>query len=150
MIATGRPQSSIRGPTDALIYGVTQPERRVVLGPILTYRRYAGEEAGPGIAGGLEGQHFVRKSDELIARAAVPEAVVVRVTVHHAGHDRHRGVIQRLDRGPLWRGYVRPTAGGGDVVVAGSLLALVNHFKASQIIRHRYQQRPNWAQPIPT
>ncbi|SVD53155.1 uncharacterized protein METZ01_LOCUS406009, partial [marine metagenome] len=36
------------------------------------------------------------------------------------------------------------------VVVAGSLLALVNHFKASQIIRHRYQQRPNWAQPIPT
>ena len=107
MIETGLPQRIIRGPNCKPFFdGVTQPEHRHVLRPVLSDRGHTREEAAARIAGRLNRQNFVLQSRQVFTIATIAEPVVVSVAIDHAGKDRCAGIVMMVDRCAVGRTYL--------------------------------------------
>ena len=77
-------------------------------------RSHAGLEMDAGVARRLEQQQPVRVLRQVVAGAAVAEAVEVRVGVDQAGEDGRVGVIKRLHRSAVRRPYLLRCPHGAD------------------------------------
>ena len=120
MIETGpTAQHHTRADRETFIDGVTQPEHRHVLRPVLSDRGHTREEAAARIAGCLNRQNFVLQSCQVFTVATIAEPVVVSVAIDHAGKDRCAGIVMMVDRCAVGRTYLVCGPDAHDLGAAG-------------------------------